>query len=280
MTLPNADAAIVAGFGDEWTRFDQGSLAGAELQAVAESYFAIFPFDRLPSEACGADIGCGSGRWARFVAPRVGTLHCVDASEAALAVSRRNLVDHRNVVFHHASVSQLPFSDASLDFAYCLGVLHHVPDPEAGLRECVRKLKPDAPFLLYLYYSLDNRPAWYRYLWRLTGGIRYLVSRAPHPIRYAVTQFIAGSVYWPLARLAAVLERAGVDVDGFPLSAYRNRSFYSMRTDALDRFGTRIEQRFSRVQIHTLMERSGFAHIRFREGAPYWCAVGHRSRSA
>ena len=77
------------------------------------------------------------------------------------------------------------------------------------------------------------------------------------PARYAISQVIAGAVYWPLARTAAVIERGGVDVSAFPLSFYRDRSFYTMRTDALDRFGTRLEQRFTRAEMQRLLEDAG-----------------------
>ena len=47
-----------------------------------------------------------------------------------------------------------------------------------------------------------------------------------------------------------------------------------MRTDALDRFGTRLEQRFTRPQIAAMMEAAGLGQVRFREGVPYWVACG------
>jgi hypothetical protein len=47
-----------------------------------------------------------------------------------------------------------------------------------------------------------------------------------------------------------------------------------MRTDALDRFGTRIERRMTQAQIKTLMENVGLREIRFRDAEPFWCAVG------
>jgi hypothetical protein len=84
-------------------------------------------------------------------------------------------------------------------------------------------------------------------------------------------------VYWPLARASGALERIGLAVDGFPLAAYRHHSFYTMRTDSLDRFGTRLEQRFTRAEISDMMERSGLVDIRFREAEPYWCAAGVRA---
>src|SRR5690606_14689030 len=125
-------------------------------------YFAIFPWDDLPANAEGFDLACGSGRWARVVAPRVRRLHCIDASERALAVAARNLRDVNNCEFDHATVDRIPLADASADFGYSLGVLHHVPEPAAAIRACVRKLKPGAPLLLYLYYALENRPKWFR----------------------------------------------------------------------------------------------------------------------
>jgi hypothetical protein len=48
-----------------------------------------------------------------------------------------------------------------------------------------------------------------------------------------------------------------------------------MRTDALDRFGTRLEQRFTRVEIKKTMEFAGLVNIKFSEEIPFWCAVGY-----
>ena len=273
----NADSNVVAGFGDEWTRFDQAELPDADRDAIAADYFRIFPWTALPADAVGFDLGCGSGRWAAVVAPRVGTLHCIDASPEALAVARRNLAGRENVRFHVASVDAMPLSEGTCDFGYSLGVLHHVPDTRAGILAAVRTLKPGAPLLLYLYYAFDNRPWWFRRVWQASEGARFVVSRLPHGLRYAVSQLLAGVVYWPLARFARGVEALGVDVGHFPLSAYRQRSFYVMRTDALDRFGTRLEQRFSRTQIAAMMRDAGLRDIAFSDSTPYWCAVGFRT---
>ena len=275
--MNNIDADVVAGFGDEWSRMDQAELQGDEYRRLFESYFGIFPFETLAPDAVGFDLGCGSGRWARGVAPRVGYLHCVDASQAALDVARRNLEGQSNTDFHRASVDAIPLAPSTMDFGYCLGVLHHVPDTEAGLRHAVSRLKPGAPFLLYLYYAFDNRPAWFKGIWRASEALRYAISRMPHSARYWISQALALTVYWPLARLALVLERMGAPIASFPLSAYRRTSLYTMRTDALDRFGTRLEQRFTRADMQAMMERSGLGQIRFSDRSPFWCAVGRRA---
>jgi ubiquinone/menaquinone biosynthesis C-methylase UbiE len=275
---PNIDAVTVAGFGDEWQRFTYESEGLADVQAIFAQYFSLFPWESLPAEAIGADIGAGTGRWAALVAPRVHVLHVVDASAEALSVARRNLSASPNCQFHQVRVDAIPLPDGSLDFAYSLGVLHHVPDTAAALSACTRLLKPGAPFLLYLYYSLDNRATAYRLAFRAADSLRKRVAKLPMGLRYMTTQVLAASIYWPMARTARLLERCGVDVESLPLSWYRDRSFYVMRNDALDRFGTRLEQRFSRLEIEQMMTAAGLEDISFREGPPYWCALGYRRR--
>jgi ubiquinone/menaquinone biosynthesis C-methylase UbiE len=269
----NLDPKTVQGFGEEWAAFDQKELSESELLHLFEAYFSLFTFN--PRDE-GFDLGCGSGRWARFVAPKVGKLHCIDPAPKALAVARSVLAGHDNVEFHEASSDTIPLPDGSQDFGYSLGVLHHIPDTEAGMRDCVRKLKPGAPFLVYLYYRFDQRSVAFRALWRASDVLRRAISRLPFGAKKAITSGVAAIVYLPLARTARLLENRGHDVDGFPLSAYRRLSFYSMRTDALDRLGTRLEHRFTRPEIEAMMQRCGLDDIRFRDSPPYWVACGRK----
>jgi SAM-dependent methyltransferase len=278
-SLENLDPRTVEGFGLEWTQFDQTSVSEEELQRYFSAYFKLFPWESLPKNAIGFDLGCGSGRWARFVSERVGTLHCIDASVGALNVARRNLSSRTNCLFHQASVDRIPLPDHSMDFGYSLGVLHHVPDTVAGIRACVDKLKPGAPFLIYLYYAFDNRPPWFKAIWQLSNGVRRLVCRFPDRAKLITADTIAGAVYFPLARMAGVADRLGLPVDFLPLSYYRRASFYTMRTDALDRFGTRLEQRFTADQIRTMMLSAGLESVSISNSPPYWCAIGYKRRS-
>lgn len=272
----NADRNTVEGFGDEWERYDQSALNSTEHMALFNRYFSIFPWDALPENPIGFDLGCGSGRWAKLVAPNVGVLYCIDPS-SALDVARKNLNDQSNCIFLNSTVSDMDIEDRSMDFGYSLGVLHHIPDTQAGLNACVEKLKPGAPFLLYLYYALDNKPKWYRLLWKVSDSLRYVVSRFPHPARFAISKLLAAGVYWPLAKIALLAEKLNIDVKNFPLSIYRRTSFYTMSTDALDRFGTQLEKRFTKDQIFNMMKASGLEKISFSEEDVYWCAVGFKN---
>jgi SAM-dependent methyltransferase len=279
-TDDNIDLRVARGFGREWSNFRQDAdhLSHEQRQAIFDDYFRIFPWHRLPpGGGVGLDVGCGSGRWSMLIAPRVEHLHLLDPSPVALDVAKQNLRSAKNVSYHLRGVANIPLPSQSLDFAFSLGVLHHVPDTEAAIAAIADKLKPNAPFLIYLYYALDNRPIWYRLLWRIADLVRFVVSRLPHPLRLAISQTIAVLVYWPLARFVRLLTEHGRSATALPLSYYADKSFYVMQTDAYDRFCTRLEKRFRRSEIERMLVGAGFKDITFSNQEPFWCAVGIKS---
>ena len=269
----NLDVSTIKSFSDEWSRFDQSDLPLEEAERIFNEYFSVFPWDILPKNATGFDMGCGSGRWAKLVATRVGLLHCIDPS-AALDVARIALSKASNVDFHQGSVDDCLLAPNSQDFGYSLGVLHHVPDTASAIRACVVMLKPGAPFLIYLYYAFDNRSFLFKQIWRCSNLIRLIVCKLPARPKHFITDIIATVVYYPFSRLSILLEKLGFNVASIPLSYYRNHSFYTMRTDSRDRFGTPLEKRFTQNEISVMMNSAGLQNIRFSENAPYWCAVG------
>lgn len=276
----NIDPHTVQAFDANWSqdrgKDDRFAAAASAAERSFREFFSIFPLESV-REGEGFELGCGSGRIARHVAPEVRLLHCIEPTSGGIDGARERLRGIDNVVLYQAGVDSIPLEDSSQDFGYSVGVLHHVPETEAGLRQCVAKLRPGAPFLLYLYYRFDNRPAWFRSLWRASDLLRRGIAKLPFPARRASSSSLAMLVYWPLSRAARVAERAGLNVEPWPLSYYRSSNLAVLRKDALDRFGTRLEQRFTRAEIEAMMARSGLERIRFREGPPYWVAVGYRS---
>ena len=77
-----------------------------------------------------------------------------------------------------------------------------------------------------------------------------------------------------MARAAWLLSRLGRSPRALPLSYYADKSLYVMRTDAYDRFCTRLEKRFTRPEIAAMLKQAGFVDIRFSDSEPFWCAVG------
>lgn len=262
----NIDRATVNGFGEEWSKFTQHALSDRERAEVFAKYFSLMNWTKKPSKAL--DMGCGSGRWDVLVAPFVRELVAVDASPLALGVAKQN-VHAPNVTFVECTPESLPFPDGYFDLIFSLGVLHHMPDTRAAIQSLARKLAPGGILLLYLYYAFDNRPAWFRAIWRTSDLLRRCISRLPFSLRYVASQIIAITVYWPLARIAKYLPVP----DSWPLKFYADRSFYFMRTDALDRFGTKLEQRFTKRQIIAMLDGADLKDIRFSDSPPHWVCV-------
>jgi len=274
--MKNIDPSTVESFGNEWKRFNQATVSNDELAKNFNDYFEIFPWDIIGEDSIGFDMGCGSGRWAKFVAPKVKYLNCIDPSES-IAVAKKNLKEFTNVEFIARSVSDDVLAENSQDFGYSLGVLHHVPDTSKAIESCVKFLKPDAPFLVYLYYSFDNKSLAYRGIWRLTDMFRRVISRLPSKVKDIITDIIALTVYFPLAKLSKLMDFLKINIESVPLSYYRNHSFYTMRTDSRDRFGTPLEKRFSKNEIKRMMLDSGLTNIKFSTNQPFWCAIGFKS---
>ena len=114
-----------------------------------------------------------------------------------------------------------------------------------------------------------------------------IAAAKPRPTRFYSTAGVVALIigfgvltwfkFWQPREELAFVERMGINVGNLPLSAYRDKSFYTMRTDALYRFGTKLEQRFSRRQIEEMMLAVGLADIQFSEDPPYWCVVGYKA---
>ena len=195
--MNNIDKKTVDSFGDEWSRFDQYSLSKEEHIFLFEAYFRIFPWDTLPEKAEGFDMGCGSGRWAELVAPKVEKLNCIDPSSDALEVAQKRLKQHSNVEFLNSGVSDMPLMEDSQDFGYSLGVLHHIPDTNLAIKDCIRILKPGAPFLVYLYYRFDNRPFWYALVWKLSDILRRCICKTPAKLKSVLPRVLFVPVFFP-----------------------------------------------------------------------------------
>ncbi len=275
--MSNKDQKVVNDFGDEWDKYPQNSVSKKSIKNAFDQYFNIFPFYKLSKTAEGFDMGCGSGRWAQFVAPRVNKINCIDPSIKALNIAKQNLASHANVLFINASVDQTNLQNNSQDFGYCLGVLHHIPNTKEGLKDCANLLKPGAPFLLYLYYKFDDKPLWFKLLYKLSNFIRVrITSWLPFQLKVLVTFLIACFIYFPFARFALMMEKLNFNVENVPLTDYRNKPFYFMKTDALDRFGTKLEKRFSKKEIIALLEEAGFEDISFSNQMPKWVCISYK----
>ena len=272
----NLDQETVSSFGEEWIKFD--SFTDEEIKIAGDQYFDIVPAELLDGETSVLDLGCGTGRWTKYVAGKVKFVEAVDPSEAVYSAA--NLTrDLGNIRITQASVSNIPFDDESFDFIICLGVLHHIPDTQQALTDLCKKLKKNGHILLYLYYSLDNRGFAYKTLFHTSTLFRKLVSRMPKGLKKFTCDVIACTVYMPLVWLTRAL-RGIFGQKGWirkiPLSYYADKSFNIIRNDALDRFGTPLEQRFSKKQITEMLQKAGVTQTEFSNNEPFWHVLGQK----
>lgn len=271
----NIDEKTVASFGEEWLKFD--AFSEEEIKIAGDQYFDIVDSEMLNKSSLVLDLGCGSGRWTKYMANQAGFIEAVDPSEAVFrAASIYNSLE--NVRFTQASIETLPFKDGSFDFVISLGVLHHIPDTEKALNKLLRKVKTGGHVLIYLYYALDNRGFIYRSLFKLSSIFRFLISKMPMKLKQLVCDLIALLVYLPLILFSKLVKVIvpGEFYQKMPLSYYIDKSWKIIRNDALDRFGTPLEQRFTKVQIHEMLENSGMENICFSDGFPYWHVVAKK----
>ncbi len=272
-TNKNIDNKVIKDFGNEWSNYNQSTIDKKELIKAFNQYFEIFPKNTLNKNNEGFDMGCGSGRWSKLIAPLVKKLNCIDPSYKALNVAKKNLINHKNVFFYNKGVNEISLKPNSQDFGYCLGVLHHITETQKGIKSCYNLLKENSPFLIYLYYKFDNKPIWFKIIWKTSDYLRKFVSKLPFKIKKIITYFIALIIYYPLSKIAKIFDRLGFNVNNFPLSYYRNKNFYFMATDSLDRFGTKLEKRFTKKEVEKMLLDAGFVEIKFSKNTPYWVAL-------
>lgn len=270
----NRDDHVISHFGGEWKAFNY--LDADQLEEVREQ-FSAYVRPLPPKILAGnnlviANFGAGSGRWAHFLLENARQLWLVEPGVDSFLILQERFGMNEKVHLLNETVSENQVPDESLDLAVSLGVLHHVPDTELGMRGIFKKIKPGGFFLCYLYYAMENKPLLYRSIRNISNKFRIGISKLPYRIRRIVSEIIATLVYWPLAKLSNIMEKVGLSSKNIPLHHYKDLNFYVMRNDAYDRFGTSLEQRFTKKEISEMVESAGFdvATLMFSESEPFW----------
>lgn len=270
----NLDQQVIDNFGHEWAAFD---YAESETDKALDSQFLAYctpidltQFNSMSSMA--ADFGAGSGRWASRLLPHFSLVYALEPSDRANKVLRNKFTGKSNIVVLQETVGVNSIPVASLDLAMSLGVLHHIPDTGLAVRDVSRSIKPGGYFLCYLYYNLENKPMYYRLIFKASNFVRGIISKLPQPVKRFVAKIIAALIYWPLARLSKVLEKLGRNTSNLPLHHYANMPFVMLANDALDRFGTSLEQRFSKAEITEMLRAADFdlTTLKFSDTEPFW----------
>jgi SAM-dependent methyltransferase len=270
----NLDQNVINSFGREWSAFQYAeTFNDAALDAQFLEYCSPIDLSAFNSESSiAADFGAGSGRWTSRLLPHFSIVYALEPSDGAIKVLEKKFADEPRVVILHESVGVNSILPESIDLAMSLGVLHHIPDTGLAIRDVASKIKSGGFLLCYLYYKLENKPLSYRIFFWISNTLRFVISRLPYVIRRLLAGTLAVAVYLPFSRISKLLRSKGKDVSNFPLHHYANMPFIMLHNDALDRFGTRLEQRFSRREIVEMLEAAGFdlSTLKFSNVEPFW----------
>lgn len=270
----NLDQGVIDSFGHEWATFDYGETETSEaLDAQFMAYCAPIDLNQFnPKTSVAGDFGAGSGRWASRLIQYFSLVYALEPSDGASTVLKKKFSGEAKIMVLQETVGANSIPLASLDLAMSLGVLHHIPDTGLAIKDVSRRIKPGGVFLCYLYYSLENKPTFYKLIFKAVDGVRRVISVLPQRIKQLVTSAIAALIYWPLARFSKVLNKIGVNTSNIPLHHYADMPFVMLANDALDRFGTSLEQRFSKAEITEMLRAAGFdiATLKFSDSEPFW----------
>lgn len=143
--------ATAEGFGWQWSHFTQEDKKYADqflgwITPVTPDFFK----DKVVLEG-----GCGKGRHTQLAAGwgarDVIGIDLSVAVETAYAATR----DLPNAHIIQADIFHLPLAQA-FDYAFSVGVLHHLPDPKAGFESLASKVKPGGSISAWIYGAENN----------------------------------------------------------------------------------------------------------------------------
>lgn len=187
-------AATASSFGWEWQHFTQeDERYGEQMLGWIDPVKPEFFKDKVV-----LDGGCGKGRHmmlaAQWGARDVIGVDLSDAVESAFAATRN--AENMHVV--QADLCRLPLKRV-FDYAYTIGVIHHLIDPSVGFKSLASKIKPGGHFSVWVYGAENNRwittivnPLRTRFTSRMNRRALLHLSKVPTAILYAATKLIYG----------------------------------------------------------------------------------------
>lgn len=127
-------------------------LVSGHLSLMCE---VIWAGRKSPGQLRVLDAGCGTGSPLVAMAMTYpnADIVAVDFSKSSLDKARQLAGQNnvKNVRFYNLPIEQLPELGMTFDFVSASGVLHHLPDPAAGLKAIGRVLDPQGAVSVMLY---------------------------------------------------------------------------------------------------------------------------------
>ncbi|RJR49552.1 MAG: methyltransferase domain-containing protein [Desulfobacteraceae bacterium] len=263
-------------FGYQWTVF-------SEMICDFRDNFWNYLYPATPEYfkgRLGLDAGCGFGRHIYHAASCGAEMVGIDLSRA-IDSTYQNTKQFKNVHLVQADIYELPFQPSTFDFAYSIGVLHHLPDPARGVQSVAAMVKTNGTFSLWLYSSTRRISNF------LLEGVRAVTIRLPHPLVNAIS-FVGAvldryGLVWPylimrrLPLLGELLER----LTPARIRMYSHYPFQVLHADWFDRLAAPIRFYYSEQEVRDLLQGADIVEIQTSPTGYYgWRGCGiRRTRS-
>ncbi len=231
LAISTDKAKTARAFGWQWQHF-------TEMHDQYESQFLDWIAPIGPDffrDKLVLDAGCGIGRHAYFAA-RYGAKDIIgmDLSDA-VETAQQNIGHLPNAHVVQADIYDPPFRQGLFDFVYSIGVLHHLPDPEGGVRSLVRYLCPGGTFFGWVYGYENNAVVHHL----IDPFRRRVTAHLPPPVLQGIAFPLAvifhaavKGVYRPLRR-TAIIDRLPAHAYLTSLSGFNFRQNYNIVFDHL-----------------------------------------------
>ncbi len=208
------------------------------------------------------DAGCGAGRFLDAVSQSEAEIVGIDIS-SAIDAAKDNLDGRENVHFVQASIYELPFREGTFDFAYCIGVIQHTPDPDKSIRSVAAMAKPDGKVAFTIY----GREHWYTKLFS-KYWLRPVTKRMKKETLLKLIQFVM-PVAFPITDVLFRLPVLGrVFIFAIPVANYVNERPLSREQrynwavlDTFDMLSPQYDQPMTEAEVSEVLTDAGIRDI-------------------
>ena len=258
-------------FGYEWGRWPRVQFESENVGRPMAGHTTRM-WERITAVADGqvdgkliVDFGCGPGRFLDVVRRRGGTVVGIDLS-AAVDAARQSFADDPDVLIVQGDLLKPPFPPGVFDGGFTIGVLHHTPDPAAGLAALAAILRPGGWAACCVYphgdfYDFASVRRWRQIHRRMKTAYGYRLALAySYFAAYVLTPLLIAARRFGLTDAANYVERNW-------LVALRLKDPRWRVLDVFDAITPDIATTHTRQEVAQWMHAAGIAGVR----PTAWC---------